>query len=386
MLRPLTLITLAGLAVLAGPVRAAETAPLPTKAEVEALIAKGQAWLLAQQQPNGAFVPGNKFMLGISLMAANTLASAPVAIPATDPRLQKTLTLMNTFRQKDGGFYVPDEGLGNYCTSLTLMVLTTTKTGDPAVVKAAQDFLLGNQNTDEGSLNKGGMGYGSRGKGHEDLSNTSYALQALRASGIPATDPRMVEAVKFLERCQDLSSNNKGAWVKNTGGAVYGPDESKALGSQPVAKPAATDEKPTLAPYGSMTYALISDYLILDVKPDDPRVAAAVAWVRDNYQFDANPGMRQGQEKEGLFYYYGLMAKTFDLLKLSSLDLKGGTKADWRADLFASIKAKAQPVKLDGGGEGVLWINQAERWGEGMPHLATCYMLQALKRIHASLP
>ena len=79
------------------------------------------------------------------------------------------------------------------------------------------------------------------------------------------------------------------------------------------------------------------------------------------------------------------MAKTFDLLKASTIELKD-KQADWRADLFAAIKAKAQAVKLADGSEGMMFINQAERWGEGMPQLATCYMLQALKRLHASLP
>ena len=75
MLRTLTLSLLLG-----GALVAADANPLPTKAEVVALIQKGQTWLVAQAQPNGAFVPGKKYTLGITQLATEALASAPFAL------------------------------------------------------------------------------------------------------------------------------------------------------------------------------------------------------------------------------------------------------------------------------------------------------------------
>ena len=370
------------------PAVAPASAGVPTKAEVEALIQQGQTWLLSQAQPDGAFIPGKKYVLGITQLATDALVAQPCAIPVTDPVIVKALALQMSFKQKDGGFYEVD-GPANYTTSLALMLLSATKTGDPATITAAQNFVLGIQNVTEKSLSKGGIGYGSKGPGFEDLSNTTFALEALKSSGMSSGDPRMKEALKFLERCHNLSSVNKLPWVTNDGGAVYAPDESKAGGSwNPDA--GTPQEQTKLTSYGSMTYALISSYLTLDLAKDDPRVVAALNWVKQNYQFEANPGMPVGpdkngklREKQGLFYYYAAMAKTFDLLDAQGMELPNGKKADWRADLFAVIKAGALPAE---GGKGVFWVNQnADRWGEGFPHLTTAYMIKALKRIDASL-
>ena len=374
--------------MLASVVVAADTPALPSKAEVEALISQGQTWLTAQAQPSGAFVPGKKFTLGITQLAVDALVTQPAGLAVTDPLVVKALELQATYKQKDGGFYEVD-GPANYTTSLALMVFAATKTGDAETIERAQNFILGIQNVDPKSVAKGGIGYGGKGPGHEDLSNTTFAIEALKASGLKSGDPRMQEALKFLEHCQNLSSVNKLPWVSNDGGAVYAPDESKAGGSwNPDA--GTPQEQTRLVSYGSMSYALISSYLTLDLPKDDPRVVAAVDWVKHNYQFDANPGLPVGpdkdgkpREKQGLFYYYGAMAKTFDLLDATALELPNGTKADWRADLFVAIKGKSLPGK---DGKGVFWVNQdAERWGEGFPTLTTAYMIKALKRIDASL-
>lgn len=364
---------------LALPLAAADSAP--SKAEVEALITAGQNYLLSQAQPDGALAPGKKFTLGVTGLAAETLALPPLALPADHPALKGAWAYTVKFKQPDGGVYSPEEGLGNYCTSLALRLAVALKVQDPALVKGMQGYLLGLQNKDANSISAGGIGYGSRGAGHEDLSNTSYAVQALRASGVPAADPQMQAALRFLERCQNLSAVNKLPWVTNDGGAVYTPDESKAGGSWDP-KAAEATVKPKLASYGSMTYALISSYLVLDLKPDDQRVQAALGWVKANYQFDVNPGMAKGKEGQGLFYYYVTMAKTFDLLDATTIELPGGRKVDWRADLFATIKSRAQ----QGEGGKTFWINNADRWGEGMPQLVTAYTVGVLKRIHASLP
>ena len=103
---------------------AAEPATPPTKAEVEALLMKAQEWLLAQQQPDGAFLPGKQFVVGVTAMSVDVLAKSPVGIPASDPRIAKALALLRThYQASDGGTYAKEEGLGNYGTSFTLMAL-----------------------------------------------------------------------------------------------------------------------------------------------------------------------------------------------------------------------------------------------------------------------
>ena len=397
MVRFLSTLSLVGCLAVATVMPAADAAKVPTKAEVEALLAKAQNWFLTQQQPDGAFLPGKQFVIGITAMGVEALAKPPLAMTKDDPRLAKAIALLRAnYHPADGGTYASEEGMGNYGTAFTLMALAAAKVEDKEWIAGGQKFLFGGQNTTAGSIAEGGIGYGSKGAGHEDLSNTASAIAALKASGVPATDPHLKKALEFMERCQNLSSHNKLPWVSNDGGAVYSPEESKAEGSwnpKEGAKEGAkegTGSAPApaavkLASYGSMTYALISSYLALDLRADDPRVAAALVWVKANYQFDANPGMLAGKEQEGLLYYYAAMAKTFDMLDVTVIELKDGKKADWRADLFAAISKRAVVVKLDDGREGLMWMNSAKRWGEGMPQLSTLYLIKALKGIHASL-
>ena len=387
--RLLPVMTLVGCLVSAPWLAAADPATPPTKAQVEALLSKAQDWLLAQQQPDGAFLPGKQFVVGVTAMSVQVLATPPLAIGKDDPRLAKAIALLKTHRQPDGGTYAKEEGLGNYGTAFTLMALAAAKVDDSEWILGGQKFLFGGQNDVADSVANGGIGYGSKGAGHEDLSNTAAAVAALKSTGVPVSDPHMQKALAFIQRCQNLSSHNKLPWVSNDGGAVYSPEESKAAGSwDPKSGGGAggtSSGEVKLTSYGSMTYALISSYLALDIKSDDPRVQAALAWVKDNYQFEANPGMAAGKEQEGLLYYYAAMAKTFETLALKEIELKDGKKADWRADLFAAISKRAVPAKLDDGREGIMWINSAKRWGEGLPHLATVYLIRALKSVHASL-
>jgi squalene-hopene/tetraprenyl-beta-curcumene cyclase len=363
---------------------AADPVP-PTAAEVDALIDQAQNYILSQAQPNGTFMQGQKFLLGVTGLAAEALASAPKAIPATDPRLSKAIAFVNGFRQPDGGVYDPSEGLGNYNTSIALMLWTASGTGDPAAVAGAQNYIFGLQNQDPKNPSKGGMGYGSKGPGWEDLSNTSWAIAALRGSGVPSSDPRMQEALKFLERCQDLSSVNKLPWARDSGGAVYSPDESKADGSWNREAPKPGEKPPKLEPYGGMTYALISSYIVLDLKPEDPRVAAALGWVKANWTFDKNPGMVNSEKKptadqQGLYYYYRVTSKTFEKMHAGQMELKDGRKVDWRRDLFDAISKRA---KIEG--DKAQWSNNQDRWAEGLPVLTTSYVLRSLKGLRASL-
>ena len=379
---PACLICLAALA------SAGEVTPSPKPQDVDALIDQAQRFLLAQAQPSGAFVPGAKFSIGMTGLVVEALARQPQAIAVDDLRMAKALSYIDGFRQPDGGVYDPAEGLGNYNTSIALLAWARTGAGETAAITAAQNYLFSIQNTQPDSPSRGGMGYArsSQGPGWEDLSNTSWAIEALRASGVPASDPRMQAAIGFLERCQDLSAVNALPWVRNSGGAVYAPHESQAGGSwnrQPVAAGAAA---PRLEAYGSMTYALISSYVALNIGPTDPRVQAALGWIRAHWTTERNPGMtntpaKPTADQQGLFNYYRVASKTFDLLRIGSLDLPDGLRIDPHAELYAALVRR---VRRDG--DQAWWANDQDRWAEGTPALATAYAVQNLKIIRQRLP
>lgn len=372
--------------------RAADAAPeAPSADAVSASIAHGQEWLLAQQAGDGSFFESSdRFKLGATMVALDALIGGEGGLDTTDPRIQAAVAFMMAHVQPDGGIYDPSQGVANYNTSLALMVLSRLPDADPAVITGAQNFLIGLQNTNESDINYGGIGYGSGGPGKEDLSNTTFAMEALHESGVPADHPAMQRALQFLQRCQNLSEYNDQAWAGNDGGAAYAPHQSKAGGSwsEEEQAQAAVDramETNTLESYGSMTYALIKSYLYLDLAKDDPRVSAAVTWITNNYDLGTNPGMPEGQEREGLFYMYQTMAKAFELFDQPIMTLADGRVIDWRADLYAAIIERQQVVELADGVHGAFWVNDAQRWGEGLPHLVTAYVVKGLKRIHADL-
>ncbi len=203
----------------------------------------------------------------------------------------------------------------------------------------------------------------------------------------------MQAALHFLEHCQHLSSVNPAKWVDNTppttpggqlGSGAYSPNESNSNGSFPTE---AEKGNPTtkLLGTGSMTYELISDYVTLDLKAGDPRLDTALAWCKSNYRFDANPGMLPGNEHEGLLYYYMMMGKTMHALHIKTLTLPDGKTVDWRADLFKAILAHGKQVPLAGGQQGMIFMNDNNRWGETFPTLATAYLIATLKDIDTEL-
>ena len=374
------------LCLVAGSVAAADG---PTRADIAAAIGKAQNWFLAQQQDDGSFSDMAEFKLGITLVALDALTFGEQALGPDNEHVARALAFIDQHVNDDGSVTTADGGLSNYCTSLSLMIWA--RTGAPKEkIEAAQRYLFGLQNTDPNDINEGGIGYGSSGPTHEDLNNTTYAITALRDSGVPADHPAMERAMKFLQRCQNLSEVNDMAWAGNDGSAVYAPHESKAGGSwseeqQAKAQVEQAKETGKLAGYGSMTYNLICSYIYLQLSPEDPRVQAALNWAKEHYQFDANPGLPAEQAQQGLFYYYQMMAKTFDLIDAGMLTLPDGTEADWRADLTAALMAQATEVTLESGDQGLFWINSASRWWEGSPGISTSYGLKALKRIHASM-
>jgi squalene-hopene/tetraprenyl-beta-curcumene cyclase len=204
----------------------------------------------------------------------------------------------------------------------------------------------------------GGFGYGSSER--PDLSNTQYALEALKAAGLPPDDPALKKAVLFLQRCQNRSESNDLEWAGNDGGFVYYPGYSFAGTEQ------LPNGKVGHRSYGSMTYAGIKSYIYANLTKDDPRVKAAYNWIRRHYDLSQNPGAGQ----QGLFYYYQTFAKTFQVLQESVFVDDKDITHNWREDLAQMLIAKQNP---DGS-----WKNPNPRWWEADPRLATAYAVLSL--------
>ena len=207
----------------------------------------------------------------------------------------------------------------------------------------------------------GGAGYGGR-SNRPDLSNTSFMLEAFRDTGLPADDPSLKKALVFVSRCQNLKGEfNDQPWAGkvNDGGFIY----STANGGETFAGKTADGG---LRSYASMTYAGLKSMIYAGLDPDDPRVKAALTYIKQHYTLDENPGSGE----QGLYYYYHTFAKTMFVLGESTIVNAKGVSHDWRAELIAALAKREQP---DGG-----WVNPADRFMEGDPNLVTAYALLAL--------
>ena len=252
----------------------------------------------------------------------------------------------------------------------------------------ARRYLAGSQ-TDLGvkgtndSPFDGGIGYGSKYQ-HSDMNNTLIALEAMRLSEAavrnmdvpkpavsqPEADVDWASVVRFLENCQNFSSVNKADWVsdepKDRGGFVYYPGYSNA-GS---VTNAATG-RVALRSYGSMSYGGLLSYIYARLDKNDPRVVAALDWLRANYTLTENPGMGQ----QGYYYYLHLMTKALAAAGVEKLKLADGRELDWRAQVASQLLKLQKP---DGS-----WVNPEKRFWESDPILVTTYSMMALEILHA---
>jgi squalene-hopene/tetraprenyl-beta-curcumene cyclase len=373
--------------------KAPENTAGATDADAAAARAKGIAWLRAQAKDGVWMAPGRDGSAPSAAFTALAITPIAAALPrekrASDPLVKKAAAFILSCLAEDGAVRQgPASQYDNYFTSTALMALETI--GDPAHAaqcKKMRDFILTLQRKeDEGRL-QGGIGYDSQ--GDADLSNSQFAIEALRAAGVPEDDPAMQQALKYLERVQNRSENeeNKGAAYEledpdhgkvkvvhgDDGSGVYKPGVSKA-GLQKL-------PDGTFVPrgYGSMTYALLKCYILVGLEPDDARVQGALDWLGENYTWDKNPGfepvakLRKDAPYWGLYYYYMTAAKALSLVGKDTVETPDGPR-DWRADLRAAL-VKRQ--KADGS-----WVNdQSERWEESDPVITTSYALVALQEI-----
>ena len=369
------------------PTAAKPAAPIPpTKAEVEALLAKAQDWLVAQQQPTGSFLaPDARLALGITALATDVLLAKP-GLAANDAHIASAVGFIKSHKQADGGIYLEPEGLFAYGTAVSLSTLIAAGAADPETIAGAQKFLFSVQVRDKESPGFGGIGYGTpKSAGRADLSNTDLAIAALRDSGVPATDPRMQDLLTFLEHCQHLSSHNQLPWVdmspEQAGGAIYNPDTRRPVSAN---APAAPGPAPKPTAYASMTYALVSSYRELDVPAEDERITAAVTWLKAHYTPFSNAGRAPGKEIDGLYYNYWLASQTLAKLGTMSFPSPDGRKViDWRTDLIAALTFRLRPA--EGGKPGAYWINESKTWAESNPVLVTTYVVGTLKNILGTL-
>jgi squalene-hopene/tetraprenyl-beta-curcumene cyclase len=346
-------------------------------ADARRLCERGAKYLLAAQEADGGWA--SETGPGVSSLVLKALIQDPLVGPK-HPAVRRGVEFVLKSQREDGGLYSAEGLLKNYESSVALSMLAVLK--DPAYEKqiaALQKFVKDNQwDESEGKSADdpwyGGAGYG-RGK-RPDLSNTQMMLEALRDSGLSKDDPAYKKALVFIQRCQMRGETNDQAFAKGAtqGGFIYSPSgggESKA-GTIDV------DGRSELRCYGSMTYAGFKSMLYAGLSRDDPRVQAALDWMRQHWTLEHNPNMPAAQSDEGLFYYYHVFGRALDAWGEPVIREKTGREHVWRQEL---VERMAKIQREDGS-----WVNDADRFMEGLPALTTADSMLALQAAYPATP
>ncbi len=329
----------------------------------QSTVARAIQFLSSRQVDDGSL----SAQIGVgptALAGLGLLRSGPAV---DDPRVVKILEYLEQYTQESGGIYVPGSRIPMYETCVALVCFHEANRNGrfDKIIQEGEKFIRGGQwdeskGKDPSDPSYGGTGYG--GKSRPDLSNTAFFIDALKSCGAGADDPAIQRALIFVSRCQNLETEHNTtpfAAKVNDGGFYYtcvleGQNEERQTSSG------------GLRSYGSMSYSGLKSMIYAGLTKDDPRVKAAVTWIRKNYDLKSNPGMGSA----GLYYYYHTFAKALDALGIDEIEDAQGRKHDWRRDLTEELARRQQ--------ENGSWVNENRQWMESDPNLATAFALLAL--------
>lgn len=343
--------------------------------KLDQVIAKGVKYLEEKGQAEDGTFTGPA---GPGLTALAVTAALRTGEPLDSPIVSKGLKALEANVKPDGGIY-GNGRLRNYETCVAMLCFAeANKDGRyDVLLQNARKFVTELQYGSDAKVDPddpwfGGVGYG--GAGRPDLSNTSFLIEALVATGSSAEDQAVQRALVFVSRCQNLEgdgNNTQFAAKVNDGGFYY---EIPREEVDPAESPERFTANGGLRSYGSMTYAGLKSMIYAGLTKDDPRVKAAVEWIKNNYAVDRNPGMGDA----GLYYYYHTFASALSAAELVTVEDAEGKPSNWRERLIDEL-AKRQ--NEDGS-----WANENRRWLENDQNLATSFALMALSYCQEKTP
>ena len=334
----------------------------PDAKAIDAAVSRGVKYLLSQQAADGSFSdPQMPALTALPLWALVRGGEGGSAAA------KKAAQFVLGTQRPDGGFYVPKpgrggSGLGNYNTSVCMSALYESGLAPARAILNARTYIAGSQLTGDDTMS-GGFGYDRMSRRrYADLSNTSYALDAMRRTegveehrpqGEARADLNWEKALKFVERLQEKEG-------ERAGGAAYNnrtPQGGLATNST---------GRVQLRAYGSMSYAAVLSMCHAKLTRGDPRVKSALEYCSKFWTVDENPGMGN----QGLYYYYDILSRALSAAGVAILEQPDGRKVDWRSELSARLVKLQRP---DGS-----WVNDNNRFWENDPALVTSFAILAL--------
>jgi len=292
------------------------------------------------------------------------------ALPAA--KVDRAIAFLRSSTRRDGALGVADPGIPdypNYSTALAVSALCRVglafgarRAGWQEQSQAMVQYLRGQQFTEQNGWRRQDPAYGAWGMGgdrrtppdtgHVDLSMTRYVIEALRAAGVPSSDPVFERARVFVERCQNFDplradSADGGFFFTTT---EFDTNKAGQNGQR-------------FRSYGTTTADGILALVATGHQPGEQRMAAARQWLTSHHQKTDVPGFvgdaYQRWPRGLAFYYSSASAQAFRILKL---DAAGSV-----------IESLNRSQRADGS-----WANAENLVKEDDPLIATPFAIRAL--------
>ncbi len=340
--------------------------------ETKHSLKEAYEYLLKSQAPNGSWKE-NPAITGLILYS---FLLYPTYKPdmRSEKALKRGFEYLENFVKPDGGIYLNEYKV--YTTAICLLAFAESDLEKyKPIIENAKNFLIKFQ-VDEGEgITRehpfyGGIGYG--GDDRPDLSNTQFALDAIKAAEdyesryskiIPGKADQIEKeekelglhwqkALVFLARSQNVKAVNDMPYATDDGGFIYETGHYNKERSHS---------------YGSMTYAGVKSLLYARVDKDDIRVKQAVSWIRSHYTLEKNPGFGQ----KALYYYYMTFAKCLDALGEEVIEDNTGKRHYWREEFIGKL------ISLQH--EEGYWVHTDGRYWHKVKDLVTAYSTIGMK-------
>jgi squalene-hopene/tetraprenyl-beta-curcumene cyclase len=381
-----------------GSIASERTAP-SRMARIDRSLAAAVTFLIRQQSSDGAWRPDTYgvFKDGPSLtplVLQALLATAPAE--KRDLGLRKGVNYLANMVQADGRIDAGPRGLSYPVYTAAYAVLVLSQPCNARYRRERETwltYLRARQLTEElgwepADREYGGWGYASglprKPKPGEaaapltesNLSATTCALSALRAAGVPPTDPALEKALSFVERCQNYPNYCDPFF--DDGGFFFIYDDAVRNKAGVAGRDVQGRER--YASYGSTTADGLRALLACGLPSADHRIIAARRWLERNFNPADHPGKyareRLGDRSALYFYYCCSVSQAFRMLGLQEMQTVAG-RVSWAAALADELLQRQRP---DGS-----WINPGRAVREDEPVLATSFATIALSLCRESL-
>ncbi len=334
-------------------------------------LARAAAYLWRQQADDGGWHSHTYGLLrsGQSLtpFVLEALLEVPERVyPLPRARVGRAIAFIRNKTRSDGALGMQDPGIPdypNYATALAVSALCRARiAGWEEQVRPMVAYLRVQQFTEQNGWDRedpvyGAWGMGGErrtkpGTGHVDLSMTRHVLEALRAAGMPDSDPVFECARVFVGRCQNYDPRRAD---DGDGGFFFSTTEFDTN--------KAGHDGTHFRSYGTTTADGILALLAIGRPPSDARVAAAARWLTSHHRDIDVPGFvgpAYQRWPHGLaFYYAAASSQVFRAL---------------RVDAGARVADSLQRTQRADGS----WANPENLVKEDDPLIASAFAVRAL--------